>query len=532
MAFIDRFRQRLRGTPGFAGGTLEEQLARAAGETGDVNAPRVNPTDAALGGAARPRIVNSAVPADIAPPPVPPQQTRVPVDSAPPPTAAMADWRTGRPRESFYRDQGDTQGLYDAYQNWNPSGGKRGFKNALKAGALTAAMAAQNTDNPLAIATAFGVGAGGGAVNPNFKNRLVRNFKLQQVGGELGQGLKLEKDRAIIEQGQMVPFQLPDGTYTQVPAKSAAVLASRQQGQANVLSERKRNLNARVKRWEGMAGHEAAQDAQRLYNSGAADDDDDLKDEIVRRMGLPVGTRLPNATQGQLAVDDQGNYIVVNRRSGTAAPVSPTAQPAQPATAPQGATLPAAPPARVGSMQRTNEAGRNARTATTQAAITERERIRSGGRGGRGKIDAADRRQGAKVIGSIEEIRKALTDIDTDIARVNATPEGQIESGATETAKNLRLKALGRKRAEIVNSGTAAAAELNALNAGYEAGPGANGYPYYKDRGAQAVATEAPGAAPAAGFKYTEADVRARARKGGKNEDAAVEAARAAKLIQ
>lgn len=282
-----------------------------------------------------------------------------------------------------------------------------------------------------------------------------RQRDIERATGQLQQDLAVQKAQIDRDASQMVPFQLPDGTTTYVPAKTAGTLAVRQYGQQGTLSERKRMNNAHVARWDTMGKHEAAQDAQRLYNSGAADDDDDLKDEIVRRMGLLVGTKLPNHTEGQVQVDDKGNLMLVNRRTNQAAPVTqPTGEGQSPAP--------------VGSFQKTTEAGRerrfnvgeagkNTRAANREAGVSARASARGG------NVDRATARQAAKLAGQIDQVRKELESFDS-------RQRGDIPLSASRKAA----------RDEIVNRGAGAASELANLNAGYEAASGTNGYPYYK----------------------------------------------------
>ncbi len=112
--------------------------------------------------------------------------------------AVSFDAQTGKPNEDFYRNRNDIEGLYNAEQNWQPHGAKRGFKNSLKAGLMTASDAIRNNpDHPVEAALAgFGVGAVGATASPNFKNRLTREWKKREVGGQLQSQLALEKEKA------------------------------------------------------------------------------------------------------------------------------------------------------------------------------------------------------------------------------------------------------------------------------------------------------------------------------------------------
>jgi len=202
-----------------------------------------------------------------------------------------------------------------------------------------------------------------------------------------------------------------------------------------------------------MGKHEAARDAQALYNSGAADDDDDLRDEIVRRMGLPAGTHLPPHTQGQIKTDENGNFILVNPRSGAiTTPAVPT----------EGTPKP------VGSFAKTQLGAANTRAANAQAGANYRAGLRGTGRGP--APDRATARKAAELVGRIETARKAME--QADIA-LGANPK---DTAAKQT------------RANAQQAGEGWAAQLNALDAGYEAGAGEKGFPYYKQRGGGASA--------------------------------------------
>lgn len=387
------------------------------------------------------------------------------------PRAVTFNPETGRPNEDYYRERNDPAGLYSAYQNWTPHGGKRGFKNALKAGALAAAQIAQNTNDPAAILTAFGVGAGGGAVNPNFKNNLVRRFKLQQVGGELGDQLKLQREQANIDAAQMVPVTLENGQTVMVPAKAAGTLQSRQQE----VGLRGDTLEARKKRWGQLGEHEAARDAQALYNSGAADDSAELRAEIARRLRLPSGTVLPPRGLGnQIKVDDLGNYIVISPRSGA---VTETGR---------------------GAFSKTQEQGRDTRQRRAIDAAKERVQIqqqgamqRAGMRGAGVRVDAATKREISRGVGSLEAVKNELSEIDARIKQIDDSTKGR-----QQTPEEVqRLTVLGRQRQQKVNEARSVAAQLDNLDPNSETGVGEGGYPYRKPREGQADQ-------PAQGGKY------------------------------
>lgn len=391
-----------------------------------------------------------------------PESARAPEDASRP-RAVTFDQQTGRPNETYYRDRGDTAGLYNAYENWTPHGGKRGFKNALKSGLLVASQAVRsNPNDPVTAAIAgFGAGLGGGVASPNLLNRARRQEKLQQVGGELKNSLALQKEQAGIDAAQMVPITLENGEQVLVPAKSAAGLRSHQQE----IGLRGDTLDARRNRWNQLGEHEAARDAQALYNSGAADDSAELRAEIARRLRLPPGTALPPRGLGnQVKLDDSGNYVVISPRSGA---VTQTG---------------------VGSYETTKEGGRDRRAEAVQAGATERVRMqqaganqRAGMRGtGSTRLPAAVQTRIAAGVGALEGAKTDLTQLDAQIKQLDDASKGR-----TKTPEEMeKITRLGRQRQQKVNEATRAAAELNALDPNNESGIGEGGYPYRKPRAA------------------------------------------------
>lgn len=385
------------------------------------------------------------------------------------PRAVTFDPATGKPNEDFYRQRNDPAGLYNAYQNWQPHGGKRGFKNSLKGALMMAGQAVQsNPDDPVTAAIAgFATGLGGATAAPNFTNRLRRQQRLGQYGSELKNQLELKKQQAAIDQSQMVEVELDNGQKVLVPAKSAATLASHQQE----IGMRGDTLEARKKRWDALGEHEGARDAQALYNSGAADDSAELRAEIAKRLRLPAGTVLPPRGLGnQVKLDESGNYIVISPRSGQ---VTATNQK---------------------SYEPTREKGRDRRaTAAQQAAsartqyIQEQTNKRAGMRGGAARVDPATKREIAKGVGVVEQLKGELSALDEQIQRLDAAAKGRAQT----PEEVQRLTSLGRQRAEKVNQAKAAAAQLDALDPENETGVGEGGYPYRKPRAAQ-TGTEDP----------------------------------------
>lgn len=435
---IIRRRRRIY-TPPFAGGEhpLDRVLPDSPPE--DELPPTLTPRNRAA--VTRPRTVGTTPALDV-PESEPGRQRTVSFDPA-----------TGRPNEEYYRGRGDTAGLYSAYRNWEPHGGKRGFKNSLKAGLMLAGQAVRESpDDPVTAAIAgFGVGLGGATAAPNLTNRLRRQQRLGQYGMELKQDLGLAREQANIDAATMVPVTLDNGQQVMVPAKQAAALQSRQQE----IDLRGNTLEARKKRWGQLGEHEAATDAQRLYNSGAADDSAELRAEIAKRLGLPAGTVLPPRGLGnQIKLDEFGNYVVISPRSGEVidtgqSSYEPTKQRALDAR--QRRALEAA--------QRRTEYIQGQTNQRAAAGIAARG---VGGSGVNRTATTVTARRAAWLIGEVEKARRTITRAD-ELLKVDP-------NDADARAMREKAQAEGEGRA----------AELNALGAGYEAGPGQLGYPYYK----------------------------------------------------
>lgn len=377
------------------------------------------------------------------------------------PRAVSFDPQTGRPNEDYYRERGDTAGLYEATRNWEPHGGKRGFKNSLKAALLMGAEGARaNPNDPVTGALAgLAIGGAAGTAVPNLTNRLRRQQQLGQLGGELKRDLDLKKQQAAIDQSQMVEVELDNGQHVMVPARTAAALQSRQQE----IGLRGDTLEARKGRWDKLGEHEAARDAQALYNSGAADDSAELRAEIARRLRLPTGTVLPPRGLGnQIKLDESGNYVIVNPRSGQ---VTQTNQQ---------------------SYEPTREKGRDRRATQAQQAAMSRVQAqqaganqRAGMRGtGPARLDSTTRNNIAKGVGAVEAVKGELTQIDAQIKALDDATKGR----ALTPEEQSRITSLGRQRQEKVNQAKAITAQLDALDPNNETGVGEGGYPYRKPR--------------------------------------------------
>lgn len=222
------FKRRLTASdiPGYAGGTLQDELDQQPQvltatnrdaitrprETRMPPAPTEDPDRMPFPGSPQyDQAMSRAVP-------VRSNEIQQPVDTVAPPDATRQravsfDPQTGKPNDAFYRNNADpvegATGAYNAYQQWQPHGAKRGFKNSLKAGAMYAADAVRaHPEDPVTAAIAgFATGAGGATATPNFKNRLTREWKLNSTGKDLQNQLGLAKEKAQVDVLQSKPQQ-------------------------------------------------------------------------------------------------------------------------------------------------------------------------------------------------------------------------------------------------------------------------------------------------------------------------------------
>lgn len=263
--------------------------------------------------------------------------------------AVSFDPRTGKPTDEFYQNKPDrlegAQGLYDAYQKWEPRGGKRGFKQALKTGAMYAAEAIRNNpDHPAEAAIAgFGTGAIGGTAQPNFKNRLTRQWKLGQAGADLQSQLKIAQEKAKLEASEFVPMVI-DGQVVQVPKKSAGTVALG--NQRNTLT--KDRDKARVDRLNRMSGEKRQSEIAKLLRSGDLNSPE-LLAYATDVLGLPENLK-EHIAAGDIiqATDDDGTIQLVNKKTGAKVDTG------------------------IKSYETTKEAGRDERARASRAAAMDR----------------------------------------------------------------------------------------------------------------------------------------------------------------
>jgi hypothetical protein len=304
---------------------------------------------------------------------------------------------------------------------------------------------------------------------------------MAKLQGQLGSEIKTSEARQKIEQGDLVPFQLPDGTWSVAPRKNIGGLQSRQQIATQGQSIRKQQLEEYKGRHAQMAKHEAMQDAQRKYNSGIADGNDDLKEEMARELGLPEGTRLPDHDKGQIVTDANGNYGVASARTKTFSPLTQPSDTGRPRT--------------VGSFQKTKA---DADAAAKAAALAEKAREfdlkpKPVGRGaGAAKISQKDRDTGRELWTKLNNNTNRLNEIDNEIRQVNDMSEddakkkydpqntaGVIEKDSdgkpitpefnkNEYIKNQVLRRLGQEQKNLVDTNKKAVTGTDMLPSDYD----------------------------------------------------------------
>lgn len=393
---INPFRRRFMGTPGFAGGTLEEQLLR----DWDVNAGHgvalQSPNDQILTernreAITRPRTVTPSFRDAFNRKPVPEQEG---FGSSGEPFGSARPRRT-QPRDLVADDAQYLRDLEGQPRNWK--------------------------DKTVDVIDAISVAGFG---NKPRTTMTKREREMARTQGRVARDMALEKH----EQSDLVPVTLQSGEVVTVPKKSAAALASRQQE----IGLRGDTLEARKKRWGDLSSNERRKQIVAEYKAGLLNNDPRALEQAARELNIP-GTLLPAFIQGQMrdAIDDDGNLIEMNRQTG-ATVVGPR------------------------SYETVKEEGRERRAG---AGIASREKIarmpaRQGAGGRGGGVDKTAQRRAAALIGQIERARREMEYADA-----------KGDAKAKQSAQSI---------------GEQAAAELNALGAGYEAGRGEGGYPYFK----------------------------------------------------
>lgn len=261
-----------------------------------------------------------------------------------------------------------------------------------------------------------------------------RERELAQAQQQLGMDLSIGKQQA---QTAMEEVTLENGQKVLVPAKQAGTLQSRQQE----IGVRGDTLTARKDRWSALNSNERRKTIIAEYKAGLLNNDPAALEQAAKELNIP-GTLLPAFIGGQMrdAIDDEGNLIQVNRQTGE---VTPTGKK---------------------SFEIVKEAGRNRRVQVSQDGQDRRKAMTPPRPRGQA-TDRVSARKAAALVGRIETARKAMADADAILA---TNPNN---AAAKQTRQNAQQQGEGW------------AAELNALGAGYEAGAGDKGYPYYKQNG-------------------------------------------------
>lgn len=291
--------------------------------------------------------------------------------------------------------------------------------------------------------------------------------ELARAQGQLGMDIALEKQA----QNDLIPVTLDNGQTVMAPAKSAATIASRQQE----IALRGDTLTARKKRWDTLGSNERRREIGLMYRSGGLNTPEGLE-YAARELGIPVAL-MPKFMAGLMrdAIDDEGNIIEINRQTGA---VTPTGEQ---------------------SYEVTKEAGRERRAIASQEGQDRRKAV-TPPRAARGQtVDKTAQRRAANLIGQIDRARRELQLADEALGR---NPNDTTAQQARRNAQSV---------------GEQSASELNALNAGYEAGPGEKGYPYYKQKGGE------PQGGKYAGKRIPQANVSEFARRHGMTPEEAIQ---------
>jgi hypothetical protein len=139
----------------------------------------------------------------------------------------------------------------------------------------------------------------------------------EQAAATLGRDMAVQRQQILNRQSQMVPIYNAAGDVIgMAPAKSSATT----QINANRLNETQRRNDAYIGHLNDLPGEKQAEAARKMWMSGVADGNPDLKAELGKRMGIKE--ELPDTDKGKVEVNADGNYIVVHPRSGNVTDVT------------------------------------------------------------------------------------------------------------------------------------------------------------------------------------------------------------------
>lgn len=384
---------------------------------------------------ARPASVSPYAPPDAMRAPVSTQNVAVPaVDMAsagsPP---ARINVQTGEPhRETFSGDENASTEYRDALDRWKPTK-HRSVGQVLKEGAIGFANGvAANPNNPWAGVGGAAAGIGSGVVQPNVINRAMKlNHANAQVEHDLGEQRARAQTEAIGSQ--------QDAREAQIAAGQDRI----RQGDSRISQgdERLRQGADRISQTAQIAHRRMLAGT---YNSLKEFDPSDPRNarmvtEFTREMGYPP----PKKTSGSMlhveeGEDDQGNptFKVIDAGAGTSTTVT--------------GDLPTRTNNQLNRESRETQGALNRQNRTENVNAQQQGANNRAGQRGTSTVSPATSRRAALLVGQIDQARAAMS------------------SGKTQQDKE-NAKAYGIK----------AASELKALNAGYDAGVGADGWPQY-----------------------------------------------------
>lgn len=382
---------------------------------------------------ARPSTASPYTPPAAMQPPTPTvkQPTSIDMSGAGSPPARI-NAQTGEPhRETFDGDPESAAYYRDALQRWKPTH-HHSMGQVAKEFAIGAANAVNTTGNPWSAIGGGGAGVVSGVVQPNVINRA---YKLNRANADVERVAGERRNQAQT-----------DAISGQQDAREAAINAGQErlrQGQQRINETAIQNQSHR-ERWSRMNQHEATGDVIKKWNAGMLTDPRD-RQAAAEVLGMQ-GELKEKFVRGEIrdGLDEDGSFIEMNRRTNTTTPVAGAdGQPQE-------------------SFQGTREENANTRAANRETGVNNRAAQR-GTRGGR-PVSPALTRRAAALVGQIDQARAAMS------------------SGKTQADKD-NAKAYGIK----------AASELKALNAGYDAGVGPDGWPMYSQQSAAAPSpTEDP----------------------------------------
>lgn len=156
--------------------------------------------------------------------------------------------------------------------------------------------------------------------NPNVFTPTKGEREELKARGMLGQDIAIQKEKTAQEMAQMVPiYDAAGNVIGTAPRRTSAATQIRATDTGTRAAETKRRNDAYIGHLSALPQEKQAEAARKMWMSGVADGNDELKADLAKRMGLKED--LPDTDKGTIQTDASGNFTVVHGRTGTSTEV-------------------------------------------------------------------------------------------------------------------------------------------------------------------------------------------------------------------